>query len=267
MNIYIYDSYKEIIKAFRERHSSQKGYQGLLARKACCSPSYLSQCLNSYIHLTPDQVANLAEFWHLSDDETEYFISLAEYERAGGSNLQTFLKKKIDRLRDKNSTFHHRIKTKTLTINTEDHLKYYTSWTYGAIHTLVSIPGFQHEDKIAQKLELSYQSVCKILKDLEKMQLVEYRDSHWDMSEKDLHLPSDSPLYTIAHLSWRQRTISQIQKDAHLGLHYSGLHTIALKDVQTIREKLIETYSQIRNNVATAKEEELVYLGLDFFRL
>ena len=63
-----------------EKYYDMQGYQGKLAKAAHCHSSHISQVIRKKSQLTLDQAAGIACFWELDPNETEYWLTLIQYE-------------------------------------------------------------------------------------------------------------------------------------------------------------------------------------------
>ena len=200
MDLFSFNSYKELVKYFINKNKNIRGYSTLLAKAANCNKSYLSQVLNSNVHLTQDHVYGLASYWNLSDDETDFFFGLLNFEKAGSSSLKKYYRRKIRELRIRNEKLKRKIKAEVSFSETHQ-IKYYSSWLYPAIHVIVGIPEYQETESIAKILNIDIKMALSILNDLSNMSLIEEKGNIWRMSKKNLHIPHDSIMSTSGHIN------------------------------------------------------------------
>ncbi|RZA13814.1 MAG: hypothetical protein EOP10_29155, partial [Proteobacteria bacterium] len=98
MAVWIFNSYREIILEKIRDNKSIRGYQSLMATAALCHSSFFSHVLKGESQLTPDQASGLCDFWNLTRNETEYFLTLVNYERSNSDSLKSKLKLRLDEL-------------------------------------------------------------------------------------------------------------------------------------------------------------------------
>src|SRR5260221_8025 len=96
-------SYKQIMKT-RLRGAGNRGALSRAAEAMNCQRSYLSRVMNSKMQLTMDQVFALGRYLKFSSEETEYFQTLVEFERASERSYKEFLQKKIRELKIKHES-------------------------------------------------------------------------------------------------------------------------------------------------------------------
>jgi uncharacterized protein (TIGR02147 family) len=264
-DIFTFKHYIEVVEEMIERSHEVRGYRGKLSIAAGTHSSYFSRVLSQEVHLTPDQAAGLCDFWGFSEIETDYFLMLVNYERAGTQILKKILKEKIDRIRQQQENLSKHIEAIKIPILNEN--QYYSAWYYSAVHLLLMIPRFQTVRTIAQKLLLSESKTLSILLELQNLKLVKKINNNcWQATVNHLHMDKSSWLAKVHHAGWRNKSIEQIQIDDPNNLHYTGVHTLSNEDFEKIRSILYKSLVEIDGVVRPSKEEELCVLGLDWFK-
>jgi uncharacterized protein (TIGR02147 family) len=265
-HIFDYDDYKDVIRGYLASHQNERGYQGRLAKAAGCGPSFFSQALGSHIHLTPDQAAGLADFWQLQEDEAEYFLCLVHHARSGSHAFKKMQIRKIQALKQKHQSIAERVQAKIVPLG-EKEMIYYSAWYWSAIHMSCTIPEFQTSAAIARRLRLDNVFVETCLRQLRDMQLVQEQNGRWRNTNADIHLPRESPMVGVLHSNWRQKAAAQAQMQDREALHYSAVQTLSRADYQKLKNLLLEFVQESRKIAAPSKEEEIIAVCLDCFRL
>lgn len=265
--IFLSQDYKELIRTFLGANKKTRGYQAQLAQAAGCGPSFLSQALNTHIHLTADQVAGMAHFWNLSPDETEYLLCLVHLARTNAPSYKRFLENRLQTLREKYANISERVKSENIGTN-EEALIYYSAWFWSAIHVITSIPRFQTVKTIAQRLAMSEEQVAETLQRLHELGMVVRKGERWQAQNKSYHLGKQSPLIGIHHTNWRQRALASAQNIAKSdSLHYSVVHSLSLEDFEKLKSMLLEFIERSKKIVEASPEQELISVCLDCFRV
>ncbi len=176
MEVFDCDRYVEILKLMMEENSSVRGYNSRLAEAASCHSSHLSHVLGERGHLTPDQALAIADFWQLPDLQSDYFLTLVEFERAGTERLRKKLRIRLDDIRKEGRRFHGRTAARDekprVELSLADATKYCSHWYYCVIHCLIEVKAFRTEEAIAEHLNLSRTLVHHVLENLERMKLL-----------------------------------------------------------------------------------------------
>jgi uncharacterized protein (TIGR02147 family) len=266
MNVYKFENYKELLRAKIKEFKATRGIVAKMAEAAGCQRSYLSQALNTHVHLTPDHAFGLSEFFGFNSDERNYFLLLVDYGRAGTRALKTHLKQNIEEIQKRNSVLENRL-TATVVDPTEAHYKYYASWIWAAVHIGVSVPELRTVERLSKHLSIPESFVESTLQGLSEMGLVHKAGHEWKYVEGERHLSHRSALSALHHANWRSRAALAAQLKDERSYFYTGVSSASREDCKWIRETLLETTEKILKVIGRSKEEELICLNLDLFRV
>lgn len=250
----------------RMQESAERGTLARWSEAAQCQRSHLSRVLAGTLHLTMEQAFRLGQYFHLDLDAERYFLKLVEYERAGDSRYKEKLKNELTEIRESQEDFSKRLNYTKLKA-TEQEFLYYSNWYWGAIHILVSVPKYQNDVHIAQRLQLPIEIVQECLKKLEEFKLIEFKNDRWHFTSPHIHLAKNSPFNAINQSNWRSRAVVDTQTPNSDGLHYTVVQTMSHKDAKKIKMMLfqaIDDYTKIAN---PSREEELFCFNCDFFQV
>ena len=264
--IYEFLDYKKALRADIKNTAPERGYQARLARAAGCQSSFLSQVLNSHVHLTLDHAIGISNFWKLSQDSEDYFLHLVEHARAATPALRSYLQRKLDDLRKTQEDISQRMQQEELNNKTLSTL-YYSAWYLLAIHVAINIPSLQSEEALAERLRLPEDLIQESLKKLAQMGLIQRQGKNWVSTKRHLHLPRNSTLIDVHHSHWRLRAIENAQMKNLEDMHYSTVMALSRDDFRKIKTLLISLVEKSKEILAPSKEEELVCLNLDCFKI
>lgn len=85
MEVFKAKSYISFIKKQINDNHSVYGYKAKLAEAMGAQRSYLSQILNEKVHITLEQAERLSRYWRLTSLESEYFLDLVSFDKAGSN--------------------------------------------------------------------------------------------------------------------------------------------------------------------------------------
>ncbi len=266
MNLVNFNTYQDVIRHYIDQNHGVRGYQTLMAQAAGCQRSYLSQVLHGSIHITPDHAAGLCIFWSLPQLDTDYFLNLVALARAGSPHLKKILQDKQRDIKRQASDLSQRLKS-VQALNEEMCAAYYSSWHWAAIHMLTSIKRYQTPQLIAERLSLPIALVNETLAGLERMGMIKrQRPGGWKPTQNDMHLPIESIHNVVNHFSWRQRATAHMQLSrGFTDIHYTGAHTMSLRDAEKIKELLRQALTDSREIIKPSPEEECFAMMVDFF--
>lgn len=265
MNPISYNDYKTFIRDMIQKNLDTRGYQGKLAQAARCQKSYFSQVVNGHTDLHLDQAIGLCEFWHLGDDETEYFLELISLARSQHPSLVKRIKNRLRNYREKYEKKTKRSGASEVVVS--EPWLYYSQWHWVAIHILTGIPRFQKIDAIAKCLEIPENLVKETLEILKQQNLVDLQNGKWTIKPVHRHLPSGSPLNPMNHANWRQRAVLDSQFPRPNSLHYTSVQSHGAIDRDKLKQIFLDAIGQSRDIISHSPDEEMTCLCLDFFSL
>lgn len=263
--VFSFEDYREYLKHRLE--TSDRGARSALAKAIVCPVSHISQVLNGVSHLSLEQGELTNNYLGHSEEESDYFLLLIQFTRAGSPPLRQRLEKQMKRALEKRLNFQNRIDVQTK-ITEQDQSKFYSSWHYQALHILATIPKYQTKKSMIQRLGISEKKISEVLEFLISIGLVRFVKDHYETTQQRIHLGSDSPLITKHHLNWRIKTIQTLeQENIDNSLHYSSVISVSEKDIVQIKEKIITNVSDIKKIVKDSPEEEIYCFSVDCYKL
>ncbi|MGZ3775857.1 MAG: TIGR02147 family protein [Pseudobdellovibrionaceae bacterium] len=266
-NLFQSTNYRSYVNDWLKHQTSTFGLLSKMAKALNCQNSHLTRVLKEEVHFTMDQAFNAAEFLHLTDNETNYFLKLVEHERSGDPKFRQRLKNEMERLQADHENLSKRLNDKIIQASPEFESLYYSSWIWSAVHVITDIPEFQTPDKIARRLNLNEKQVRMVLEKLESFGLVKNKNQRWIFVSGVIHLPKTSPMNSVQHGNWRTQAVLQSQNIEDEGLHYSIVQAISHKDLKKIRQLLFDTIQSYRSIANPSTPEELTCFTLDFFKV
>lgn len=263
-SIFLFKDYKNFLSDNVKKNSGRAGYKSRLAAAAGCQRSYLSQVLNSHVHLTVDHAACLADFWDFNEEEAEYFLDLVLLARAGSVALKRSVQARIDRAYKKRQKVEGRVGT-AYEPPIQHQAGFYSKWYVSAVYMLVG-QGLD-AGAVCQRLNLSEKTVLSALDTLESMELVRQDGKAWKKTQHDIYLKDSvmKPPYLVA---WRNVASLRVQDEAEGAVHYTNLFSLSGEDLAQIRELFLQVIERSREiAIPSPREEELVCVNVDIFQI
>jgi uncharacterized protein (TIGR02147 family) len=265
LNIYQYKDYKKILTKFIADNKNIRGYQSKLADACQCHSSFIYQVINTHLHLTPDQGADLSLFWQLDEEASEYFLNLIYLARSASKNYQKIIQDKLNSIRKKRFDISKKISNQQLSL--EKQVVYYAQWYMIAIQLLIGMTSFNDAQKIAERLGLNEQLVNESIKKLEDVKIIEKRkDGSWE-TLYNLHLDKSSPLATIYQTHWRQYALRKLQEKNSEDMYYSCVYTADAETFEKIKEKIMTIIRESADLMDQSSEKDIFCLIFDNYRL
>jgi uncharacterized protein (TIGR02147 family) len=261
------NDYRLFLKEELERRAQGKRGEGnRLAIHLKCQPAFVSQVLHEKAHFNLEHGARINGYFGHTPSEGHYFLLLLQKTRAGTQELRDYFQEQISEIQNKRTILKERFKVED-TLSKEDKSIYYSSWIYGAIRLLITIPEFSSREKIANRLRLPEAKVNAALEFLLSRKLVAEAKGALKTTKKVMHLGNDSSMITKHHNNWRNKAISSLDFEGPLDLHYSLAITISREDALRIKKMLIDEIESVRKVIKESPEEDLFAIGLDFFQV
>lgn len=266
LNIYNYSDYNHWIKDKIKNEKQKWGYQAKLAKAINCQPAYLSRCLAGRAHLTVDQAIAICQFWSLTPMETDYFLLLLEYDRAGSSNAKKFFKMKLQNHKEQAENLKIRLKRQSLD-DLQKQALYYSHWSWMAVHLATTIKPPLTDIELSSRLQIPLNHISEITTKLNEWGLIEREENTWKFKMGDFHIGKESPLLTNHHQNWRQKAVLDSQNSMTDGLHFSAVYTLSKNDIEVIKNKVLNLIEDSLTIVKKSEEQEIVCFNIDFFKL
>jgi len=248
---------------------SAKGRRGQLTRAAealKCQRSYLSRVISENLQLTPDHAFQLANFWKLPQDHSEYFRTLVEFERAGNPDFRRHLKDSLSKMKAKHESVQERTSRTGLSVDALK-LNYFSSWISSAVHFLTSVPEYQSVKALSLRLGIKPEYVLKHLQSLQTQGFVEEKNDLWIYKAGEFHAPKDSPLVILHHQNWRNRAIQDAQDPENGNVHFTIVQTLSREDFERLKELMLQFISECTEIAGPSKPEEGIAMTCDLFRV
>jgi len=267
--IFEYQNYKDYLSAYiHSQPNKGRGFRSRIAEALKIQTAYVSQVLNGSADFSPEQALLLSELLGHTEIETEFFLQLIHFARAGSAKLKKYTQAHLNHLKTERSKVKNRLDfDRALTL--EEQSTYYGSYLYAAIHIMLTIPEFQKPQDLARHLRVNQEKVLAVLTFLESIGLAKKLGDRFETGTNTIHLSSDSPLEVIHHKNWRMKCIQSLEETQEYlkikNFHFSAVVSIAQSDVQKIRNILLRAVDDSYKVIHPSKEETAVCLSLDLF--
>lgn len=265
-SVFDFDDYRSYLTSRLGDAGKRTGLRSQACQAVECHNTYLSQVLNGKVDLSLEYAEAFNKFFHHGSDEGNFFLLLLLRSRAGSESLRERFQSQIDSVRKARSVTRGRLK-EAGEVSTADQERFYSSWLYGALHVLVSLPQMKTKTQIAESLGLSEAKVAEGLDFLIRIGLLVTTKNGLQIGPRHVHLNSDSPLITRHHTSWRFHAIQSLEAATSDDLHYSGAISLSKAAALEIRSKLIKVFKENMTLMRDSKEEVAYVYNYDFYRL
>jgi uncharacterized protein (TIGR02147 family) len=266
--IFDFANYKEFVRArLEEFPNSGRGQFQRMAQAAGMQPSNISQVFNGPKDLTLEQSEALTRYFQMTEIESDFFLLLVSYARAGSSQLRFKLKRQIAKFQNNAKQLAVRLPADHV-MTTAEKAVFYSSWDYSAIHILSFIPGMRTVEAVSKHLRLPRPRVQEIVNFLIEQGLCVSTPQGFIPGTKHTHLPANSPLTVRQHANWRIRAIDgHLRMNQENELAYSGQVSISRDDALRIRTLCVSLLEDIRKTVDPSPCEVAYCINLDWLEI
>jgi hypothetical protein len=227
----------------------------------------LSQVLGGRKCLTEEQASRLCGYMSLSALESDCLLKLVQLERAGTRELKAMHERHLKQLRDRAKEAKARVPEAT-ELSEADRAVFYSSWQYGAVRLLTSIPRFQSVQEISARLGLPGARVREILDFLVSRGLCARRSGgEYVRTARNTHVEASSPLAVRHHQNWRAKALELCERAGPDDLSFTAPVALAERDLPKVREILLDAVSRIAKLIEDSPSEEVAYLAMDWIKM
>ncbi|MCB9085341.1 MAG: TIGR02147 family protein [Bdellovibrionaceae bacterium] len=267
MSVFSSLDYKTIVREFIQKQPKKgRGMSRRIAHHLRIHPAMVSQIFSGDRDLTPEQAIELASFMGLAELESDYFLLLVQFSRAGTHRLKENLRKQIKALQENAQDLRNRL-PKDVELTEEDKAQFYSAWHFSGVRLASSLQRLTNPQEIADQLGISVSLAARTLEFLLTTGLcLRVEDGGLELGPSRTHLESSSPLIQHHHRNWRLKAFQGMESEDNRNLFYSGPMSMSHEAYDTVRELLVELLSQVRNQAEKSQAETLACLNLDLFR-
>ncbi len=226
----------------------------------------VSQILKGHKDLTTDQAISVCEFFGLNSLESEYFLLLVNYDRAGHLSAKKFYKNKLQKLKEQSQIISERVAADVKLTEAQCAI-FYSDWSFSAIRQSVALPNINSIELIAKYLDLPIDKVNRHLDFLLQTGLCKLIGNKITVGPSSTHIESSSNWVNVHHTNWRNRAIQSLNSTDSCDLHYTSPVTLSAADCDLIKERLIQLIEDVRATVGPSPSEKMFCLNLDWFQV
>jgi uncharacterized protein (TIGR02147 family) len=265
VNIYEFNNYQKYLESWL--FSQPKHGRGILkswAEALGVHSTLLSQVVNGKKDFSLEQGDRLAELLNLTEQESEYFMLLVLYSRAGTQSLKRKFRKKISEAQEKSKNVSARLKVQN-TLDEEAKAVFYSSWIYSAIRNLSALTNMNSAEDISAVLSLPRELVQQKIEFLLEQQLCVNSEKGLTYGPSRTHVPADSPWVNQHHKNWRERGEQKMPLKNPDDLFFTFPMSLSEKDAEKLRKLIPQWIEEVHKIVGPSDSECVRCLNIDFF--
>lgn len=264
ISIYHFKDYKDFYNAWVENQPRQGfGEYRRLAQSLNISTTMVSQVFKGDKHLSLELASDLCDYLSLDEDETDYFLLLVDYSRAGSHKLKNRFLRQIKARQEKSKKLETRVKANEL--NDEARMIFYSSWVYQGVRMLADTGSFNDAESLSTRLNLPRNHVQKVLDFLIAHNLLVEEKNKLKLGPSRTYLPTSSPLVSRHLQNWHIQATSKMHQVRDEDFFYSGPMALSKEVADWVRQELPSFVQGITAKVIPSKSEVVRCLNIDWF--
>ena len=228
------------------------------------STTLVSQVLSDDKHFSLETAAEVTNYLCFNESESEYFLLLVDYERAGSFKLKKILEKKIEKEQREALQLVNRLGADRK-LSTEDKMQFYSNWIYSGIRILSALPEAGSAKEISQKLNLPLHLTNEALDFLLQTGLCVKTNNRITFGPLRTHIGKDTPFVVKHHQNWRIKAFQSMELRRDADLHFTQPTAMSIEAAEKIRMMLPEMIENILNIAGPSESEVVRCFNLDWF--
>lgn len=263
-----YEDYRLWVKDALERRGH--GSQSALATAVRCQPSYLTKILKRETDFSLEQAEAAASFFQLDELDTEALLLLVMKGRAGTPSLRKRFEKKLAAMEKPGSEeFRAReiVSTKQegpRRFSNEDLKIFYSRWYYAAAHILMGKTGQHTVDSLAAQLLVPRASIQIMLRHLERMGMIVFKDGSYRMAETEFLVDAGADIMKEWHRSWRIRLLQSLDTPLMKGdFHFTILANVDEHGLQEMKKTMREMFKKFADIANSCQPDKAFVVHMD----
>lgn len=264
-NLFEYLSYRQYLKDTLESEGPRSGLKRQAAEALRVHTTFISQVVAGKAEISLDQAEDMNSFLKHGSEESEYFLDLVVYERAGNPLLRKRFETKLKARQTERAQIGKRLE-RTREVRSEDQAQFYSSHLYGLLHVLSSIPEYQTRERLERATGFPSDVAKGALDFLLRIGVLKMKAGAILPGEQHVHLSKESKQIRQHHTNWRTAALQKMAFARPDDLHYSLVFSCSEADAVRIRESLLQHLKSITKIVEGSKEQHAYVYNFDFLK-
>jgi uncharacterized protein (TIGR02147 family) len=262
------DSYQEFMKGYmKSLPHNGRGYSTKVAKALGIHPTLFSQILQGHRDLTLEQASLFCDHIHFSEKDSELFLKLVEFSRAGNESLRSRIRRQLDGLKSEYKEVRAHVGSSTKELSEEEKSIFYSSWHYSAFRMMCSLRDPLSVEEIAAHLQISGERAKVVETFLLRTGLIVETDGRLNMGPFNTHVRAESAWSTRHHLNWRTRNLNKIEHITKEELSFTAPFSCSAKDFKRIKESILELIKETSSVVGKTTPEHVYTLCIDLMNV
>ena len=247
-----------------EQPKNGRGLTKTISEYLGIQSSQMSQIMSGDRDFTEEQALSLTRFMGLRPFETEYFLNLVRFERAGTQDLKNYYKTNLQKMKTSASDLKQRLNPDRVLTDTEKAV-FYSSYLYSAIRLTTTIGKGQTLGGLAERYGLPVEKTAEILSFLVDCGLCQEKDGLYALGSQQTHVGRESPFMARHSHNWRVKALDKTHQLKAEELQFTCPISLDEKTFHKIRELLVQSINQSIDHVKASEPTGVACLLVDLF--
>ncbi len=266
ISIYDFDNYQSYLNEWIKNNNVSTGLKSKLASAANISTTLVSLVLNGKKDFSKEQALEISLFLNLNSKETDYFLLLVDFARAGTEALKKRIKNKISESQLQAQNISHRVIHDTV-LTDEIKAVYYSSWIYSAIRNLSALEQYNEPNTISQRLKTDVSQIIQALDFLLDHGICIKENGKIHYGNAHTFIGKDSPLVFKHHQNWRIRGFEKMEYRRHKDIFFTCPMSLSNEAIEEIKKLLYSAIETITKIAAPSPSEDVICVNIDLFEI
>jgi uncharacterized protein (TIGR02147 family) len=267
-SIFNFGDYKEFVNSWIDIQNASSAEDKVSYRKVALhlniSSTMISQIFKGDKQLSLEMAYELCAFLNLSGNEIDYFLALVELQKAGSYKLKKYYEEKLKAMQDYHKIMEARLKSDIL-LDEEKKQVFYSNWIFSAVRMLSGIQGYNDIQSLATRLQVSEETMTKVVSFLLENSLCIKKDSKIIQGPAKTFIGSSSSLTQRHHQNWRLPGLQKIYPNNNENLFYTSPMSVSKQVAEQIRKELPNFIDKINKMVLASESEVVRCINIDWF--
>jgi uncharacterized protein (TIGR02147 family) len=245
-----------------------KGGRGQLSRLAEAlgvHSTFVSLVFKEKRDLSREQALTVARHLNLTGLETDYFLELVQFSRAGTQQLRDYTLQKIRAAQEAAKKLSTRYEHERQ-LNAEERQTFYSSWHFSAIRIFASTkPQGRTVDEISRRFSLPRETVVNAVHFLVETQLLRQEGDRYLVGAQRTFLDKGHPLLKCHHANWRLKALQQYEQLSDDEMMFTTSLSVSRADFARLRETLADFVKMTSRVIRETDPDEVACVNLDLF--
>lgn len=264
INIFNYTDYRSALnKMIDNAPYNGRGIKSTIAYLIECRPSYITHVLSGRLNFTLEQAIVVTKYFELNANETNFFLALLNYDRAGNSDLKKHYQSQLALLKELSKSTGQSVidNPDPERLEYEEVRELSSSWIYTALIVKIASNAGTSICKLQNDLQIKKEIISDAIKLLiRRGYVIKDGDSLFKSNKNVSFVCKEIIAHRNMHITWRSKVLHDLQqlKDRDgLNITFPIATNYKLKNkcVDILKDAISEIKNLMNNDTSQRSDE------------